>query len=66
MLFEIDFTVKIKSNFKTIYSTIVFADTVKECRAEANEIARNVLNKKYKEIRFFIQEFIAWEEKKHG
>lgn len=59
MIYEVDFTVKIKSNFKTIFTAIVFADTITECKEEASEIAKNVLSKKYKEIKFFIQEFIV-------
>ncbi len=59
MLFEIDLFVKVKNNFKTIHSTIVFADTVTEGRAKASEIANSLISKKYKEIQFDIQEFIV-------
>ncbi|MGQ4668608.1 hypothetical protein ACUIJN_22780 [Metabacillus halosaccharovorans] len=55
MIYEVDFAVKIKSNFKTIFTAIVFADTVTECKEEAHEIAkeRNLLN-----VKFYIQELI--------
>ncbi|WP_299090432.1 hypothetical protein [uncultured Metabacillus sp.] len=55
MLFEVDFVVKIKSNFKTIYSTLVFAHTVNECKERASEIAKE---KSLLNTNIYIQELI--------
>ncbi|MBM7606018.1 hypothetical protein JOC75_004046 [Metabacillus crassostreae] len=55
MIYEVDFSIKVKNNFKTIYSTLVFAHTVNQCKDRASEIAqeRKLLN-----VKFFIQELI--------
>lgn len=58
MIYEVEFTVQEKSNFKTIYSALVFAHTVSQCKERASEIAQSLFKKNYIEIRFFIQEFI--------
>lgn len=58
MLFEVDFVEKRKSNFITIYTALIYAHTLHECRELANEIA---VEKKIKAENLFIQELIITE-----
>lgn len=59
MIYEVDFVVKLKSNFKTIYSTLVFAHTVNECKERASEIATE---KRLIDTNIYIQELIISQE----
>ena len=59
MIYEVDFSIKTKSNFKTIFSTLVFAHTVNQCKERASEIAKE---KSIKDTQIYIQELIIPEE----
>lgn len=59
MIFEVDFAVKEKNNFKTIYTTLVFAHTVNECKERASEIAKE---RKISNSQIYVQEVIIPQE----
>lgn len=53
-LYEIEICEHKKDDFKTIYSTLIFADGVSECKSKANEIIRSL--EPHEPTKFFIQE----------
>ncbi|MCM3411254.1 hypothetical protein [Metabacillus litoralis] len=58
MIYEVEFTGKEKNNFETIYSTLVFAHTVSQCKERASEIA---IEKNLSNLEMYIQELIIPE-----
>jgi len=57
MLFIVDFSVKEKKNFRTIYSAVVPADNVSECQIEAEKIKETLYEENTDSIYFFIENF---------
>lgn len=57
MIFMIDFCLKEKNDFITLYSALIYSDKVGECKDKANEIA---LEKGFpQKTDIFIEEFLS-------
>lgn len=58
MTYEVDFAIKKNNDFTTIYSALIFADGVTECKRIASEIAQE-LHSTYKDIKVFVYECVV-------
>ncbi|WP_165571505.1 hypothetical protein [Cytobacillus praedii] len=56
MVFSVDFAIQIKGDFHTVYSALIQAESVTECKNTAQEIRENLLENSKQEILIFIEQ----------
>ncbi|CEG25973.1 hypothetical protein [Bacillus sp. B-jedd] len=55
MVYEIDFSIKVNGNFRSIHNALVQAKSVTECQTIADEIRQEIHPTDYQEIHIFIE-----------
>lgn len=56
MLYEVDFCVKIKGNFRTLHSAFLEAISVSECFQKATELANEIPHLKNENVQIYISD----------
>lgn len=55
MLFEVDFSIKVNESFCTIHTAFIHAQSVSDCRYQAEEIRDSLHQSKRNQIHIFIR-----------